>query len=274
YGRDDANDQSGDPGQAWLARKSLGLQDRSKEVDEKLAMRTAAIERMSSSAEVQETGTAVSFDLPRSVTIPTDSQKSQRTRIATIAPAASFIYTAQPIVTEDVFLRGDLQNGSSYQLLPGGAQIFMGGDLIGSTFMPSVAPKDEFKVFFGPDRSLRAKRELVSKTTGSAGFFGGSEQTVWNYRVTIDNGSGRDAAIELFDRTVVSRNDKIESKTDKLSAPLSTAKPYLEGLATQGILRWDLKVPANARNANAQQVTWSVVVTRPKDVMITPLPSE
>jgi uncharacterized protein (TIGR02231 family) len=237
-------------------------------------MRGAAIERLGQAAGVQETGTAVSFDLPRALTIPTDNDKRQRTRIAGFKPVASFVYTAQPIVTEDVFLRGDLENASSYQLLPGRAQIFMGGDFIGETSMPSVAPKDEFKVYFGPDRAFKARRELVAKNTGSSGFFGSSVLTTWDYRVTIDNSSGRSASMELFDRYPVSRHDKIESKLEKPSHPLSTDKEYVEGPKTQGILRWDLNVPATARNANALAVTWSVGVSRPKDLQTTPLPAD
>lgn len=238
------------------------------------ARRKAGIERMARAAEVQETGTAVSFELPRTVTIPTDDAKQQRTRIARIQPEAKFVYAAQPIVTEDVFLRGDLVNASAYQLLPGRAQIFMGGDFIGDTAMPSVAPKDEFKIYFGPDRALRAKRELIARTTGSAGFFGGSEQTTWNYRIVLDNGTGRDVTLELFDRIPVSRNEKIEVRTEDLSRPLSTAKAYVEGAKTQGILRWDLTVPASARPANPMTVAWKVAVSRPNSMQITPLPPD
>lgn len=238
------------------------------------AMRRAEIEAMSRGANVQETGVAVAFDLPRTLTIPTDSAKKQRTHIASVQPTASFVYTAQPIVTEDVFLRGDLTNSSAYQLLPGRAQIFMGGDFIGETAMPSVAPKDEFKVFFGPDRALKAKRQLAAKTTGSAGLFGGSQSTTWNYRVTIDNSTGKPATVELFDRRPVSRNEKIVAAVSNLSLPLSTNKAYVENQQPQGILRWDLTVPATARGDQAMPITWTVEVTRPNNVQTTPLPPD
>ncbi len=238
------------------------------------ADRRLGIELTSASASVQETGTAVSFDLPRRLTVPTDTSKKQRTRIASLAPTSNFVYTAQPIVTEDVFLRGDLTNSSAFQLLPGMAQVFMGGDFIGETTMPSVAPKDEFKVFFGPDRSLRATRQLVNKTTGSSGFFGGSQSTTWSYRIAIDNSTGRAANVELFDRSPVSRNEKISVTVSKLSSPLSTSKQYAETLQTQGIMRWDLSVPASSRGDAAMPVTWTVEVSRPNAVQTTPLPPD
>jgi uncharacterized protein (TIGR02231 family) len=230
------------------------------------------LEEFSAAATVQETGTAVSFEIPRPVTIPTDASKKQRTRIGAFEPTAKFMYVAAPIVSESVFLRGDMTNSSAFQLLPGNAQVFMGGDFIGDTAMPSVAPKDEFKVFFGPDRALRATREVLSKNTGSSGLFGGSTVTTWNDRITVDNGSGREVNVELYDRRPISLNEKIDVKVSNVAPALSTDKRYVDGRMTQGILRWDLTVPASARGPKATTVSWTVDISRANDVRTTPLP--
>jgi hypothetical protein len=140
--------------------------------------------------------------------------------------------------------------------------------------MPLVAPADKFKVFFGPDRALRAKRQLVSKSTGSSGLFGGSQSTTWDYKVTIDNSTGKDARVELFDRRPISRNDKIEVELTNVAPALSTKKEYLEGISTEGILRWDLTVPATARGTAALPVVWRVRLTKPSSMMTTPLPPD
>jgi uncharacterized protein (TIGR02231 family) len=231
-----------------------------------------AIEEFAASAAVSETGTAVSFELPRPVTLPSDAVRQQRTRIGSFEPETTFTYVAAPILTESVFLRGDMRNSSAFQLLPGKAQVFMGGDFIGETAMPSVAPKDEFRVYFGPDRALRAKREVLSKVTGSSGLFGGSTVTTWSDRITVDNGTGRDVRLELYDRRPVSRNEKIEARATNLSPALSTDKAYVEGRLPQGILRWDLAVPAAARGPKAATVTWTVEVIRPNGLETTPIP--
>ncbi|MEY4943944.1 MAG: hypothetical protein RL254_2125 [Planctomycetota bacterium] len=230
------------------------------------------LEEFSAAATVQETGTAVSFEIPRPVTIPTDASKKQRTRIGAFEPTAKFMYVAAPIVSESVFLRGDMTNSSAFQLLPGNAQVFMGGDFIGDTAMPSVAPKDEFKVFFGPDRALRATREVLSKNTGSSGLFGGSTVTTWNDRITLDNGSGREVNVELYDRRPISLNEKIDVKVSNVAPAMSTDKRYVDGRMTQGILRWDLTVPASARGPKATTVSWTVDISRANDVRTTPLP--
>ena len=223
-------------------------------------------------AAVRPSGIAVGFDLPRRVSVPSDADRSQRTRIATIEPEARFVHVAAPLETESVFLRGDLVNASGLQLLPGAAEIHMGGDYVGPSEVPAVAPGSRFEVFFGADRAVRARREVVSRVTGAAGLFGGAEATTWRYRVTVDNGTGRDLRVELLDRRPASRNEKVEVKVADLSVPISTDAEYAAGPQKAGILRWDLSVPADARGTSALPVTWTVQLTHPKDVRTTPLP--
>ncbi len=235
------------------------------------AMR-ARLEELSAAASVQESGVAVSFELPRPVTMASDSSRRQRTRIGAFRPEATFTFVAAPILTESVFLRGDLVNSSAFQMIPGKAQVFMGSDFIGDSAMPGVAPAGEFRVFFGPDRALRARREVLSRVTGSGGIFGGSTVTTWKDRITVDNGTGRDVRVELYDRRPASRNEKIECTLRDPQPALSTDARYVERRMPQGILRWDLSVPASARGPQALPVTWTVEVTRPNDLPTTPIP--
>jgi uncharacterized protein (TIGR02231 family) len=239
---------------------------------ENVAEMRKALEDLSAGAAVNDNGTAVSFELPRPVTLVSDASRQQRTRIGNFEPKSAFTYVAAPILSESVYLRGDLVNDSAFQLLPGRAQVFMGGDFVGDSTMPSVAPKDEFRVFFGPDRALRAKREVASRSTGTSGLFGGSTATTWSNRITVDNGTGRDVRIELYDRRPVSRNERIEAKLASVVPALSTDKAYVEQRMPQGILRWDLTLPASARGPKSATIAWTVGVTRPADLPITPVP--
>ncbi len=231
-----------------------------------------ALEELSAGASVNQGGVAVTFELPRPVTLPSDAQRRQRTRIGDFAPSARFTYVAAPVVSDAVFLRGTLGNASAFQLLPGSAQVFMGGEFIGDAEMPSVAPGGEFRVYFGPDRAVRAKREVVSRLTGTSGLFGGSTVTTWNDRITVDNGTGRAIDVEVYDRRPASRNERIEVRLASVTPALSADAAYAESRMPQGILRWDLKVPAGARDAKAAKVEWTVELTRPNGLVTTPVP--
>jgi uncharacterized protein (TIGR02231 family) len=240
------------------------------------AFGNAEVERelleLAADANVIDAGIAVSFELPRPVTLVSDAAKRQRTRIGTVSPETAFGYVAAPILAERVYLRGTLRNASAFQLLPGRAQVFMGGEFVGETQVPSVAPQGEFRVWFGPDPAISARREVLSKVTGASGLFGGAELTTWNNRITVSNGTGRDVTVEVLDRRPVSRNEKVEAKLASAKPALSADKAYVSERQPQGILRWDLPVPAGAQGPKAATVTWTVELVRPNGLETTPVP--
>lgn len=242
-----------------------GLEDKSLE-------RAKAIEEWSRDAAVTGSGPAVAFEIPRRVSIPANAEKQQRTRIGSFAAAADFIYVAVPLQTNAVYLRGDLQNSSAYQLLPGPVAIFLGQDYVGPTSMNAVAPNGKFKVHFGVDPAISAKRTLVQKETSRTGLLSGGRKTSYDYRLSIDNGSGRPIKVEMWDRAPVSRNDQIQIEVVDLSVPLATDKEFTEEDQPRGLLKWILNVPAGATGNKALLVTYGVEINRGKDIEMTPLP--
>ncbi|MHC4947316.1 MAG: mucoidy inhibitor MuiA family protein [Planctomycetota bacterium] len=231
-----------------------------------------ALERLSAAAEVGGAGPSVTFTLPRRVTVRTDAAKRQRSRIATIDTAPQFVHMAVPMLTEAVYIRGELTNASDFQLLPGRASIFVGSDYVGPTDLRSVPPRGRFEVFFGIDEAVRVTRQIVRKQTSKTGLLAGGRETTYEFRVLIDNGTGKGLELELWDRHPVSRHEKIQIEVVNLSLPLATDPRYLEDQRPQGLLKWILPVPPTSRGPAALPVTWGVHVNRDKDVLMTPLP--
>jgi uncharacterized protein (TIGR02231 family) len=232
----------------------------------------AALEDWARDADVVGGGPSVSYVLPRRVSIASNIEKQQRTRIATITANPQFVHVATPALTEAVYIRGTLTNGSAYQLLPGRAAIFVGQDYVGPTILASVAPGGEFKLHFGIDQSVKATRQLVSKRTENTGLLGGGRRTSSEYRIVVDNGSGKSLAVELWDRFPVSRAGEIQVDLVDLSHPLATDALYVAEERPQGLLKWGLSIAANASGRNAAVVTYGVRINRAKDVEMTNLP--
>jgi uncharacterized protein (TIGR02231 family) len=238
------------------------------------ADRIALLEAMSAGAATSGEGPSVTFALPRTVTVATDARQHQRTRIATIEATAEFVHVAQPLLTEAVYVRGELTNASPYQLLPGPAAIFVGQDYVGPTTLPGVAPSGTFDLHFGIDPAVTTKRTLVQRSTSKTGLLGGGRRTSYDYRIEIDNGAGKLIALELWDRRPVSRSDQIQVEVVDLARALSTDAEYVESQLPQGLMRWDLSVPAGANGPNALAITYGLRVTRSKDLRTTPLPED
>ncbi|MHC4446836.1 MAG: mucoidy inhibitor MuiA family protein [Planctomycetota bacterium] len=231
-----------------------------------------ALEALAADAEVGGVGPSVTFQLPRPVTVTTHAAKQKRTRIATIDTAPEFVHVALPLLTEAVYIRGELTNTSAYQLLPGAASIFVGQDYVGPTYLGSVAPQSTFDVYFGIDQAIKATRQLVSKKTSKTGLFSGGLVTNYDYRLEIDNGAGKPLTLELWDRYPVSRNDQIRIELRNLSRPLAADTEYEQEEKPQGLLKWMLSVPAGATGKSAFATSYGVRVHRAKDVQMTRLP--
>jgi hypothetical protein len=86
------------------------------------------------------------------------------------------------------------------------------------------------------------------------------------------NGTGRTIDLELLDRRPVSGSDRIEIRLEDVNPPLSTADDYLTNFAPIGLLRWDLSVPPTRSGDSGMVVAWRTIVSRPKELDITPLP--
>lgn len=229
-------------------------------------------EGVAADAQVAGAGPSVTFELPRAVTIKSNSDRQQRTRIASIDSASMFVHVATPLLGESTYLRGDLINRSPYQLLGGPASIFVGQDYVGPTVMRSVAPAGEYQLHFGIDQAVKVKRQLVRKTTENTGLLSGGRRTISEYRLVIDNGTGHDITLELWDRIPVSRNEEIQIELTEPSVRLASDQHYLTEQRPTGLLKWWLTIPASSRGLNAMEITYGVRIDRAKDVQMTPLP--
>jgi uncharacterized protein (TIGR02231 family) len=234
--------------------------------------REAALERFTSKATVDGSGSAVTFTLPRTMTIASGNDQQQRTRIATFQNKVSYINIAIPLLTEEVYIKGEIENTSDYQFLPGMASIFVGNDYVGQSPIDSVAPSASYQVYFGVDPAIRAKRIVLEKRTDNTGLFGGGRETIYNVRIDIDNGADHPIDLELWDRWPVSRSSDITISMPEVNPPLSTDVQYVNNQKKQGLLRWDIMIPAYSTGDKAKIVNYSYSINRGKDIETTPLP--
>ena len=230
------------------------------------------VNEASASATVNNDGPAVSFSLPRTITVPSNVEDKQTTSLGAFETEAELFRIAVPMLTDSTFIRSNVTNTSDYILLPGQASIFHGSDYVGKTMLPTIAPNETFPLDLGIDPVVTATRVLLEKETSSTGLFASGKQTMYDYRITISN--GHDEAIELhvWDRYPVSRNEEIEVLLDNVSSPLSTHPAYVQSSQPLGLLRWDLNIPANMTGENRYVLTWQVEIARGKDIEMTPLP--
>lgn len=244
----------------------------SEQGDKEDALASVSMGRAISAATVVGDGPAVSFELPRTISVPSRKGDKQKTAIASIEASADLFRVAVPMITDSVFIRSEVTNDSPFILLPGEASIFHGSDFVGRTVLATVAPSETFPLDLGIDPTITATRTLLEKKTTSTGLFGSSRETLFDYRVTISNGHDKEVELRIWDRIPVSRNEDIAIELKNQSTELSTDGNYLEADYPLGLLRWDVVIPANNTGENSFVLSWQVDVGRGKDVEMTPLP--
>ncbi len=202
-------------------------------------------------------------------TIPSGADQGQRLRLNTFSVRPEFRYVAVPVISNSAFLRGTIENSSRIHWLPGPVAVFLGSEYVGETTMPYVAPGSRVEIFFGTDHRVAAQRTQVSNRTRSTGLLGDGRETIVEYRIRITNSTGRAMPIEVWDRSPLSRDDRITVSTTGFSPGLSRDEEFRLRQRPEGLLRWDVDLPASGRES---AVSYTLVVAHKAGVEVPEIP--
>jgi len=161
-----------------------------------------------------------------------------------------------------------VKNTSDHDLLDGPVGVYLDRRFVGRTEIPTVARGQTFTVGFGADPQLRAARELVERKEGVQG---GNREIGFAYRLAIENFSNSEATVSLYDRLpVAEQTGEVRVTVAAGKTPLSSDAAYLRTERPKGILRWDVKVPAESTLENAVVVDYSFTVDHDRNLQLTP----
>ncbi len=238
------------------------------------AERKSKADRAAGDVAITQNATAATYVLPRTVSLPSDSRREQKTRIASIDLKPDYSYVTRPAADPAVFLRGKTRNDSPYQLLAGKASVFLGGDSIGQVDLPDVAPGADVELWFGADKRLAAQRVLVAKNASTSGLFSKSADTAWQYRIDLTSTLDKPANVEVWDRIPVSQDERVVVTLSDVLPPLAKDNAYEAGERKQGLLKWLVKLPPRGadRQPEVVPVRWNVKLAHPVDIATTPVP--
>ncbi len=209
------------------------------------------------------------FRLPQLITIPSGDSKTQRLRLGTFITRPAFRYVAIPVISDNAFLRGTVENTSRVHWLPGPVSIFLGSEYVGETTLPYVAPGSSVELFFGTDHRVSSQRIRVTNRTRSTGLLGDGRETLVEYQIKVGNTTGQTVAVEVWDRAPMTRDDQISVSTTSISPSLSRDEYFRLRQRGSGLLRWDVELPASGREAT---IEYTLVVSHKSDVEVPDVP--
>ena len=209
-------------------------------------------------------GVSVMYTLPGRLTLPSKSDQ-QLVTIAAIQCPATFTFAAAPLLTDYVYLEGELTNTSDTILLPGVADTFRNGEFVGKSDMKLVTIGQTFTAGFGVDSQIQVTREFKDKNIKT---LLGNRVDENQYRIAVENYYDKPVPLRLMDRLPWTENDDLDIELADVSLPLSTDAEYVRTEKDKGILRWDLNLEPNTHGQNATVVNYTFLMKYDSDMAI------
>ncbi|HEY0137685.1 MAG TPA: DUF4139 domain-containing protein, partial [Nannocystis sp.] len=152
-------------------------------------------------------------------------------------------YIVVPRESKDVFRHVKLKNPLDAPLLPGPADIYVGGDYLLSTDLRLAAPRGEVKIGLGVEQAIKVSRN-TSYAEEAAGLMGGSLTLRHEIVIEVANRRDRPVNLDVLERlpTLREREDEIALEVAVVDPPWSAYDP--EEYALKGGHRWQVQVPA------------------------------
>lgn len=178
----------------------------------------------------------------------------QIVRIAESALDAELYYVATPVLTPLVYREAELTNTSDTAFLAGSVSAYLDGRFVGQSEITTIARGQPFTLGFGADPQLRAARRLETRDENVQG---GNQVIELGYVLELENFSDRAVPVQLYDRLPVSdAGNALQIELLASSEDLSDDALYQRVERPQGLLRWDVTLPANTAAAAAEQVMY------------------
>ncbi len=222
----------------------------------------------SQSEEVRRTeGVSVMYRIPGKLTLPSRSDQQLLT-IAIIPAKADFTLIATPLLTDYVYLQGEILNDSDTILLPGPASTYRDGQFVGKAQMDLVTIGQKFTTGFGVDSQIQVTREFKDKKVDT---LWGNRIDDHKYRIEISNYKTKPVKLRLLERLPYTENPNIEILLKKPSLALSTDKEYLRTSKKKGMLRWDLTLKPQTSGEKATVIEYGFTMKYDNDMQVRPV---
>lgn len=146
---------------------------------------------------------------------------------------------AVPSRDQTAFMVAELTNETGEIILPGNAQLYVDGAMVGSTALPLIANGVDAEIGFGPIDGIRLTRNVPDRSEGERGLLVSSNQRDEVAVLKIENLSGESWPLKVLDRVPYSEQDDLEIEYRATPSPSETD---IDG--KRGVLQWDFELDA------------------------------
>lgn len=169
----------------------------------------------------------------------------------------AYQYFAIPKYNNHVYLTAYLTDWEKFDLLPGVANLYLGKDFVGTTFVNTSQYGDSLQLPFGKDDGIVIKRERIQDVSKSS-VLGRFTHVEMGVRVIVKNNKKTSVSLVLKDQIPVSSTDEIEVTMEEISKakhlPTTGELEWIEALkpgeTKTYVIRYQVKYPRGRKLAN------------------------
>lgn len=198
----------------------------------------AAEEAQPVEAVVDASGSAVTYHVPGTVSIPADGAP-RKVNITRVNLEPKLDYVSAPKLVEAAYRRAKIVNDSSLTFLPGPASLFTGEEFIGTSRLDLIPPGGEIEIYLGVDDRLKIAREMKRREVDKK-LIGGKKRLSFGYEITVENLLPVLVHLGLQDQMPVARQEEIKVR-------LESANPAPSEQTELNLLNWELTLQPNEK---------------------------
>ena len=213
------------------------------------------------SATVEFSGPTVTFRLPKPVFVLSDWQP-QKVSISSTRFSAMLAYEATPKLAPYAFLRAKLTNNTDALYLAGPVAVFVDGAFVSTASLKQIAPSESFDLDLGVDERMKIERKLLKERVEVSllpGLRGKMKSTEYEWLTTVENLTGRKAAIKLYDLLPVSQREEIVVESIKLTPSEVEKDPE-----KPGVFHWTVELGLSQK----QELRMAYRLRHPVDMQV------
>jgi len=202
---------------------------------------------------------AGSFDYAYSadgrVDVPSDGQ-FHSVALTSQSTDVNLRYVVVPREDTNVFRIAQLRNPLDAPLLSGSADVYIDGEYILSTILPTVPTQGEIELGLGVEQGIKVARNTTYQEKRSSQLLVAFNELHHHLKIDIANRLANEARIEIRERIPVPQEgEKVDVELGKVSPQWHKYEQEERGKPIQGGYRWRIKVPGQQQAKLSAQYT-------------------
>jgi hypothetical protein len=194
-----------------------------------------------------------SYTADATVDVPSDGA-FHSVALGTRTGEASVLYVAVPREDNHVYRQAQVKNPLAAPMLPGPAEVYVGGEYVLSTTLPTVPPRGEFKLGLGVEQAIRCARNTRFSEVRSGEKIVATTELWHDLLIDLVNNLDREILCEVRERIPQpAPNAEVVVEEGAVSPAWEPYTQEERGSALEGGRRWRVTVPPNGTSKLSAQ---------------------